>query len=178
MESYIQISKINDFLYSPKSIYLHSVYESFDQKVYHELPQQIGKIKHERIDQKQYSTSKNIIESKTVFSSKYNLLGKIDIYDGNKKALIERKTRVKQIHLGYIYQLYAQMFAMVEMGYEVKKLYIHSLEDNKRYEINLPSESELLHFEHTVNQIHNYTLDELSAPDFKSNISIYRHLDF
>lgn len=178
MEAYIQISKINDFLYSPKSLYLHKVYESFDPKVYHELPQQTGKINHEGIENKTYSTSKNFIQGKTVYSQKYNILGKIDIYDLKKKALIERKTRVKRIFQGYRYQLYAQMFAMQEMGYEVKSLFIHSLEDNKRYEISLPNLHDIRQFEKIINKMKSFELEGIESKDFKSSISIYRYLDF
>ena len=95
MEEYIQISKINDFLYSPKSLYLHSVYESFDQDIYHEEPQKVGKLNHENIDQGKYSTAKKFLQGIPVYSEKYNIGGKIDIYDCEKKALIERKTKVK-----------------------------------------------------------------------------------
>ena len=38
------------------------------------------------------------------------------------------------------YQLYAQYFCLREMGYEVEKLKLYSLDDNKVYEIPLPNE--------------------------------------
>lgn len=45
------------------------------------------------------------------------------------------------VYDGYVFQLYAQFFAMTEMGYLVKKLSLYSLDDNKRYSVPLPSES-------------------------------------
>ena len=178
MESYIQISKINDFLYSPKSLYLHSVYEGFDQSAYHETPQKAGKINHEAIESGKYSTAKRYLQGLAVYSEKYNLGGKIDIYDMETKSLIERKTRVKKIHQGYRFQLYAQMFALQEAGYVVEKLYIHSLEDNKRYSIPLPAEKEIKQFQTTLRKMRSCDpMKEIRKNDL-CEISIYRHLSF
>jgi CRISPR/Cas system-associated exonuclease Cas4 (RecB family) len=54
MESYIPISKINDFLYCPLSLYLHLSYEEFDQKNYHEEAQTAGKLVHKNIENQTY----------------------------------------------------------------------------------------------------------------------------
>ena len=70
-----------------------------------------------------------------VYCGKYEIAGKIDIYNTETKTLIEKKNENKKIYDGYKYQLYAQYFSLLEMGYEVKKIFIHSLNDNKRYEI-------------------------------------------
>ena len=45
------------------------------------------------------------------------------------------------------YQLYAQYSCLIEMGYEVEKLKLYSLDDNKVYEIPLPNEEEIQTFE-------------------------------
>jgi len=156
MESYIQISKINDFLYCPRSIYLHSLYENFSNKVFHQTPQIVGKINHEAIDKKRYSSAKKYLQGMSVYSEKYGIAGKIDIYDGEKRHLIERKTKVKEIWQGYIYQLYAQYFCMKEMGYDIEKLFLYSMEDNKKYEIKIPTKREEKEFSNTVEDIKNY----------------------
>ncbi|MCM8787640.1 MAG: type V CRISPR-associated protein Cas4 [Candidatus Omnitrophica bacterium] len=156
MDDYIPISKINDFLFCPYSVYLHSVYERFSQRVYHSTPQTIGKIYHQTIEEKKYTTSKFILQGINVYSPKYNLLGKIDIFDTKNGALAERKYKVKKIFDGYKYQLYAQMFCLEEMGYKVKKLFIHSLSDNKRYKIPLPNKNEINKFEMLIEKINNY----------------------
>ena len=74
----------------------------------------------------------------TVYSEKYNLLGKIDLYHIDKQSLIERKTKIKKIYDGQRFQIWAQMFCLEEMGYPVKKMQIYSLKDNKTYLIEHP----------------------------------------
>lgn len=160
MEPYIQISKLNDFIFCPYSVYLHGVYENFSQKVYHEEVQIIGKISHETIEEKRYTTSKWILQGIDVYCEKYNLAGKIDIFDIELGFLIERKYKVKKVYDGYKYQLYAQMFCLKEIGYEVKKLFIHSLSDNKRYNIILPDKNEIAKFEALIKEINNYQAEQ------------------
>lgn len=46
----ILISELNDFVFCPKSVYLHHIYARFDQSLYHETFQTEGKIAHETID--------------------------------------------------------------------------------------------------------------------------------
>lgn len=156
MEPYIQISKINDFLYCPMSLYLHGMYEGFSQKTYHAKPQVVGKLRHEAIDEGNYSTASRFIVGLEVYSQTYEIMGKIDMYDTQTKTLIERKTRIKRIFEGYIYQLYAQYFCLEEMGYQVKRLVLRSLEDNKNYEVKIPTEAEKRRFEGVLNAIKNF----------------------
>lgn len=156
MESYIQISKINDFLYCPRSVYLHSIYENFSSKTFHQTPQVVGKLNHETIDNKRYSSAKRYLQGSSVYSEKYGIAGKIDIYDSEKKHLIERKTVVKKIWQGYIYQLYAQYFCMKEMGYGIDRMFLYSMQDNKKYEISVPAKKEIKEFEDVLDKIKNY----------------------
>jgi len=156
MESYIQISKINDFLYCPLSLYLHTIYENFDARGYHEAAQVAGKIVHQNIEKGLYSSAKRFIQAIDVYSEKYNIAGKIDIYDSREKALIERKNKIQEIYPGYKLQLYAQYFCLREMGYEVKKLYLHSLSDNKRYKIATPGDLETAKFERVLEDMRNF----------------------
>ncbi|TSC78599.1 MAG: putative RecB family exonuclease [Parcubacteria group bacterium Gr01-1014_33] len=158
MESYIQISKMNDFCFCPLSLYLHSVYESFDTSLYHDTPQVVGRINHATIEEGRYSTSKHILQGISVYSEQFGIMGKIDIYDAKKKELIERKTRIKTIWPGYIYQIYGQYFCMREMGYEVEKLFLHSLADNKRYPVMLPAEREEKRFGFFVEQMRAFDI--------------------
>lgn len=150
MDSSIQISKINDFLYCPLSLYLHSIYADFDTRGYHDVPQIAGKIAHETIDSQRYSSAKRYMQGSAVFSDKYGLVGKIDVYDRKEKSLIERKNKIKHIYLGYKFQLYAEYFCMKEMGYPVKTLFLHSLSDNKRYAVPLPNKTEMAEFKKTL----------------------------
>lgn len=156
MEETIQISKINDFIFCPHSIYLHGVYESFHESIYHDTPQRNGKIVHESIEKSHYSSSKRYLQGISVYCEEYGLVGKIDVYDTLKKMLIERKFKLTSIFPGHRYQLYAQAFAMREMGYEVRALAIHSLSDNKRYSIPLPDEAETQALSHTIEAMRTY----------------------
>lgn len=143
-------------MYCPVSIYLHSLYENFNTKTYHQTPQIAGTINHESIEAGTYTTSRRFVMGLDVSSERYNLVGKIDIYDRERKALIERKTRLKTIYPGFRYQLYAQYFCMKEMGYEVTALYVHSLEDNKRYRVAVPKKKEREEFENVLQQIQKF----------------------
>jgi CRISPR-associated protein Cas4 len=173
MESYIQISKINDFLYCPLSLYLHTSYEEFNQKNYHEVAQVAGKLVHESIENGTYSSAKRYLQGISVYSEKYGIAGKIDIYDQKEQSLIERKNKIKHIYLGYKYQLYAEMFCMEEMGYKVNKLFLHSLSDNKRYKVALPTKKEKQEFVKTLEEIKNFTPENIvshSCEHCKNNI--------
>lgn len=156
MYELIQISKINDFIFCPYSIYLHSIYEEFKTGEYQQPVQIVGRLRHENIDSKAYSTSKQILQGLPIYSEKYKLIGKADIYDQAEKALIERKNKVKEIYDGYKYQLYAQYLCLTEQGYPVEKLFIHSLSDNQRYPIPLPDEIETKKFEDLLNKIWHF----------------------
>ena len=115
MESYIRISTLNDFVFCPKSIYFHELYDRYDEKVFQDKVQHDGKLAHETIDEKRYSTAKKYIQSMSVYSEKYKLCGKIDIFNTETKNLVERKNKVEKIYDGYKYQLYAQYYCMLEM---------------------------------------------------------------
>lgn len=178
MESYIPISKLNDFIFCPMSLYFHSFYENYNQKIYHEKEQAEGKMKHENIDEGKYSTAKRYIQALPVYSQKYNLMGKIDVYDQVEKSLIERKNKVIKIYDGYVYQLWAQMFCLEEMGYCVKKLFVHSLLDNKRYPIEMPSGRSEFVFAKNIEKMNNFDLlnfNRLANPN-KCVRCIYREL--
>lgn len=161
MDSYIPISAINDFLYCPKSLYLHSIYSSFETAIYHDAPQTIGTIAHENVENGTYTTAKHILQGLSVVSNRLGIKGKIDLYDAQEHWVIERKYRVKQVYLGFIYQLYAQMYCLEEVGFLVEKLFIQSLSDNKRYEISLPTDDEKKAFEAVIEKMKLFTSEDL-----------------
>lgn len=140
MEDLILISNLNDFIFCPASIYFHGLYGNADKLTYQSAYQINGTKAHENVDAGKYSTRKNIITALDVYSQEYGVVGKIDIYDKDKKMLIERKKHVSVVYDGYVFQLYAQCFSLREMGYDVKKLRIHSIDDNKNYEIACPED--------------------------------------
>ena len=168
MDDIIIISNLNDFIFCPASIYFHKLYGSQDNLTYQSSYQINGSKAHESVDNSSYSTKKSIITALDVYSDKYKLSGKIDIYDMEKQLLIERKKHISKIYDGYVFQLYAQYYALTEMGYAVQKLEIRSLDDNKKCKINLPDEDLLMknRFEELIDTMRSFDLNEF----YQSNI--------
>ncbi len=180
IESYIPISFLNDFVFCPRSIYFHLLYSGFDDKIYKSLIQIKGEGAHLSIDNKVYTTKKEILQSFEVYSSTYNLFGKIDIYNIKTGKLIERKRQVKTIYDGYVFQVYAQCHSLREMGYEVNEIVIHDLIHNKNYNIDLPENNKEMQdkFENLIRDINQFDLEKSS---FKPTLEkckncIYREL--
>lgn len=139
MEDLISISTLNDFIFCPYSIYLHNVYMDTDEGLYHATPQTKGKLAHEPVDTKTSSNRKDEILALPVMSEQLGVWGRIDVYRKKEKKLIERKYQLKQIYQGQIYQLWAQFFCMVEMGYEVDAIAFYEMSTNKTFSISLPT---------------------------------------
>jgi CRISPR-associated protein Cas4 len=179
MEAYLPISFLNDFIFCPRSIYFHQLYGRMSTKVYHSSVQTRGLNAHKTVDNKTYSTSKNILQGIEVYSETYRLCGKIDIYDQQKKLLTERKKKIITIYDGYIYQLYAQYYCLTEMGYKVDKLRLYSMDDNKSHYIDLPSNNHVHQqgFEKLIGQISNFNLTASFRPNAnKCKQCIYNNL--
>lgn len=162
MEQPIKISNLNDFIFCPASIYYHGIYDELDNSVFQQIDQIRGSFIHEKIDNSEYSTRKDILQGVEVYSEKYNIIGRIDIYDGTNKTLIERKNKIVTIYDGYIFQLYAQYFALSEQGLEINKLRLYSFSDNKKHHVKLPEEDSgmLLKFENLIINIKNFDLSK------------------
>lgn len=179
MESYLPISFLNDFIFCPRSIYFHQLYGNFNQRLYQTSDQINGKTAHKSIDNKTYTTAKTVLQGLDVYSEKYRLAGKIDTYDQNKTLLVERKKKIKVIYDGFIYQLYAQYYCLTEMGYQVKKMKLYSMDDNKNYPIALPSEDDEKKnaFDRLIQQIQQFNLNtEFTANPKKCQRCIYSNL--
>lgn len=170
-EDYISISSLNDFIFCPYSIYLHNVYMESDDSMFHAAPQTTGKIAHKSIDKKSASNRADELVSLPVYSERYRLMGKIDIYNKKSKKLIERKYKLKQIFQGQIYQLWAQMFCLREMGYEVNSLAFYEISTNKMIPVDLPTGDETKAFSHFIYMFQNYN----PADDFSVNPNKCRH---
>lgn len=178
MEAYIPITWLNDFIFCPYSIYLHNTYASTHSDQYQSSSQTKGLQAHHSIDANAYSTKADDVVGIDVYCEQYNLVGKIDIYHRDKKTLIERKRKIKVIYDGYRYQLYAQYFALIEMGYSVEKIGFYSKMDNRRHMVDLPQGEWLQKFESTLQALLDY--DPMKAianinPQ-KCQYCIYRHL--
>ena len=94
-DDWIQISQLNDFIFCPASIYFHNLYGRQAVLTYQSPDQLKGTAAHSAIDQRRYSTHKNILQSLFVESSTYGLIGKIDLFDSSTKTLIERKNKLR-----------------------------------------------------------------------------------
>ena len=158
----ILITELNDFIFCPASIYFHKLYGNIETRTYQSTDQINGTAAHKSVDEKSYSDKKNIIMAMDIYSERYNLIGKIDIYDSDRKILRERKKRIKTVYDGYIFQIYAQYFALVEMGYEIDRLELYSIDDHKKYSIKLPHDGKvmLLKFEKVIEDIKSFRLED------------------
>lgn len=171
MEDYISISTLNDFIFCPYSIYLHNVYMGGEDELVHATPQTQGKAAHTTIDEKTYSSRKNEITSLSVYSNELGVIGKIDLYKGNEKLLIERKYQLNTIYQGQIYQLWAQYFCMIEMGYEIQNLSFYAISTNKMFPINIPSDNDKKELQSFISRFRDYD----PSKDIKVNINKCTH---
>lgn len=142
-----------------------------DENLYHAIPQTQGKASHSQIDEKKYSSRKDDIVGISVYCNELGVAGKIDIYKQKEKLLIERKYKLDKIYLGQIYQLWAQYFCMVEMGYNVNRLAFYAISTNTAFPIELPtdeSKKELINF---IESFKNFNPET----DIETNINKCRH---
>ena len=167
-ETPLNITALNDFIFCPMSIYFHSLYADIDVKTYYSVSQADGLFVHKAIDENKYTVA-DTVTGLEVYCEKFNLIGKIDIYNKRTKTLIERKKKVKALYDGYIFQLYAQYFSMIEMGYNVEKLLIHSIDDNKNYFIELPTNDNhmFIKFRQTISDIQSFDMNNFEQHNYE-----------
>ncbi len=170
MSDHIPISWLNDYVFCPYSIYLHNVYMSTDEGLYHALPQVRGKAAHTTIDSKTYS-NKNCITAITVISNKLGVIGKIDLYRPIERLLVERKYRLENIYRGQLYQLWCQYYCMIEMGYRVDRIEFYEISRNRHISVPLPSEREYSELSDVISKIHRYN----PQMPIKYNLNKCRH---
>ena len=178
MESYLMITQMNDFVFCPRSIYFHDVYRAnYAESVFHATPQVEGRAVHQTIDEGIYSSLKAVITGMSVYSERYQLLGCIDILDTASGLLTERKNAVSAVWPGFRYQLYAQYYALTEMGYSVSAMRLHSLKNNRLYPVSLPDDRDRMEFEHVLSDIRRFSLSDPFTPNpNKCAHCIYREL--
>ena len=180
MESYITLSFLNDFIFCPRSIYFHQLYAGYNEQFYTGKTQIAGTEAHSAIDSKTYSSRSDVLIAIEVYTAKYNIVGKIDVFDCKTGRLTERKKEIKVIYDGYIFQVYAQYFGLTEMGYDVKQIMIYDITHNKNYPIKLPVDDIIMFekFETLIKDINVFDLnDENFIPDIeKCKNCIYSNL--
>lgn len=140
MEEIILISYLNDFIFCPASIYFHRLYGNMEKSLYNRDYQVNGINAHKAVDTQNYSSKKSILQGINIYCEEFKIMGKIDVFDVNTGILTERKNKVSKVYDGFVFQLYAQYYSLKEMGYNVNKIRLHSMQDNKNYNIKLPSD--------------------------------------
>ncbi len=140
-ESIISISQLNDFIFCPVSIYFHNLYGNGNIRLYQRKDQVNGTAAHSAVDNGKYSTKKSLLMGMDVYSEEYGLIGKIDIFDNVTGKLTERKKMIHKVYDGFVFQVYAQFVCLSEMGYKVNTLNLYSMDDNKNYPVQLPSDN-------------------------------------
>lgn len=143
-ENPIIISNLNDFIFCPVSIYFHALDYEKEDIILKDICQINGSDAHKNSDNATYSTQKGMLQGIGVYSSKYDICGKIDVFDSEKGILTERKKKIITVYDGYVFQLYAQYFALLDMGYKVNCLRLYSMDDNKVYNVNKPEEDDAM----------------------------------
>ncbi len=179
-DDYITFTQINDFLYSPASLYLHGAFAEKVGAFYKAKSQVAGSIEHEAIEDGRYSSSLDILQAKTIYSERFRLVGKIDTFNTKTGELVERKNKVSKLYKGLVYQVWAQYFALTEMGYSVKKMFIYSKTDNKKYPVKKPNKKDEEDFKKVLNKMRSMSVDELlkKSVDSRGALSIYGTLSW
>lgn len=177
MSDYIPISMLNDFIFCPYSIYLHNVYMDTDESLYHAVPQVRGRIAHRTIDHKTASTRRTVLMSLSVCSEALGLMGKIDLYRLSTKTLIERKYQLKKIFRGQVYQLWAEYYCMLEMGFDVLNLAFYETSTNKFFKVDIPDEKDKKELELLIDRFRTFNPEDHMEVNFnKCRHCIYSNL--
>ncbi|MCL2031954.1 MAG: type V CRISPR-associated protein Cas4 [Methanomassiliicoccaceae archaeon] len=157
-ENTILLSNINDFIFCPVSIYFHNLMEDADRMMSQSTCQINGTHAHKTIEDGRYTSRKDVLQGIEVYCEKYDLMGKIDLFDIKKGLLTERKKKISQLYDGQVFQIYGQYFALKEMGYKVNKIRVHSMDDNKNYDISIPEyDVDMVDkFEETIRDMHAF----------------------
>lgn len=135
-----------------------------DETMYHATPQTKGKLAHATIDTKKASNRADDILALPIYSEEYGLMGKIDLYKRDERKLIERKYQLKHIYQGQIYQLWAQMLCMQEMGYVVESIAFYEISTNKMTPVKMPTNEELQDFKEFIKRFKSFVPGETIIP--------------
>ena len=130
-----------------------------DEDLYKATPQLSGSDAHYATDNGSSSTRKGDVMALPVFSDELGITGIIDIYKGEQHLLIERKNNLKHIFRGQVYQLWAQYFCMVEMGYHIEKIAFYEISTNKMLYQALPTDKDKVELMAFINNFRNYSPD-------------------
>jgi CRISPR-associated protein Cas4 len=101
MYDYIAISTLNDFIFCPYSIYLHNVYITCEEELFHAVPQTRGKAAHETIDliKKHIAAVKMKSSVYLFFVTNWESLGKLIFISATKNCLSKENINSTQRNL-------------------------------------------------------------------------------
>lgn len=158
----ILFTQLNDFMFCPASIYYHNLYGEADKTAFQSETQINGTYAHKSIDEHTYSSKTSILQGIMVFSEKYGLVGKIDVFDVSTGVLTERKRLIKNVYEGFVFQTYAECLSLREAGYTVNEIRLHSLSDNKSYKVDLPEKNEDMfsRFVKLIDDMRDFCIDD------------------
>jgi CRISPR-associated protein Cas4 len=177
METFLPITYLNDFVFCPYSIYLHQVFDNSSEVLYSASPQQTGKSAHTIIDTEKQKEKAQIIKGAYVISNRLGIYGKIDTFYVAKQKLVESKFQIKTLYKGYYYQLWAQYFALTEMGYVVSELCFYSIRDKKTFPVSIPGQKELEELRNHIRKIARFDFEqEMNVNSAKCQHCIYASL--
>ena len=178
MEETIPITAINDFLFCPKSLYWGNIARrSLAKDSYQESAQKAGTLSHGNVDSGRYSTRKTVFSGFPVYCEKYGLMGVIDVYDSGSGTIIERKRTVRAVWEGFRMQVFAQALSLMESDFPVKRIKIHSLTDNRTYDVGLPARQDVDRLEEILGEMRSFSPWDEFDPDRKRCPRCpYRHL--
>ena len=111
-----------------------------------------------------------------VYSEEFNLVGKIDRYDKKNQIIIERKTKINKVYPNQIMQLWAYYFCAVESNYPVQKLVLYSIDDNKKYQIPLPTQQDKEKFKEIIDRIQKFDIETFYSDCDLPSTNIYSEL--
>lgn len=158
------ISYLNDFVFCPYSVYLHQVFDKNSDDLFSALPQQRGKTAHWDIDQFETKELREVLKGAFIISKRLGIFGKIDTFYVLDKKLVESKYEIKTIYKGYLYQLWCQYFALIEMGYEVQFIHLYSIKNNKTIVVDIPGVSEFTELQNNIRNIAWFDFEKAITP--------------
>jgi CRISPR-associated protein Cas4 len=177
VEETIPISNLNDFLFCPRSIYFHNVYSTYDEQTYHDTPQVLGRQAHNAIDTGTYATKGGWLVGIPVYSEELGISGRIDLFNPTTGLLVERKRRIRHVYEGQKLQVYAQYYCLSEMGYSVREIRLHSLQDNKKHPLSIPTQADKERLLKLIQMMRNFDLRAAFTQNpNKCRACIYRSL--
>lgn len=179
METLMQITYLNDFVFCPYSIYLHQVFDVNKDELYSALPQQRGKVAHSDIDSFADKITKEdkVLKGIYVISNQLGVYGKIDTLYVKQKKLVESKYQIKTIYRGYYYQLWAQYVALKEMGFEINEISFYSIKECRYYPVPIPDTNAIQELRLHIRKIARFDFEaEMNVNPAKCRHCIYASL--